>query len=79
MTAFLGAPLGEVIYLRLPCSAIVRLLRSIYGLKQSPRQWFGIFHSFLVSLNLRQSTVDHGLYFTPVGGYLLLYLDDIVC
>ena len=78
VTAFLGAPLGEVIYLRLPCGTIVRPLRSIYGLKQSPRQWFGTFHNFLLSLNLRQSTVDHGLYLTPVGGYLLLYVDDIV-
>ena len=77
--AFLGAPLGEVISLRLPCGAIVRLLRSIYGLKQSPRQWFGTFHNFLLSLNLRQSTVDHGLYLTQVGGNLLLYVDDIVC
>jgi len=78
VTAFLGAPLDAVIYLRLPCGTIVRLLRSIYGLKQSPRQWFGTFHEFLLSINLKQSTVDHGLYLTPAGGYLLLYVDDIV-
>ena len=66
------------LHLRLPSGTIVRLLRSIYGLKQSPRQWFGVFHDFLLSVNLKQSTVDHGLYLTPAGGYLLLYVDDIV-
>jgi len=78
VTAFLGAPLDAVIYLWLRCCMIVRLLHSIYGLKQSPRQWFGTFHEFLLSINLKQSTVDHGLYLTPAGGYLLLYVDDIV-
>jgi len=77
VTAFHGAPLDAVIYLRLPCGTIVRLLRSIYGLKQSPRQWFGTFHEFL-SINLKQSTVNHGLYLAPARRYLLLYVDDIV-
>jgi hypothetical protein len=38
-TAFLNAPLEEIIHMRLPDGTLVQLRKCIYGLKQSPHNW----------------------------------------
>lgn len=53
-TAFLHGELDEKIFMQLPEGAtekdtIVKLKKSLYGLKQSPRQWNKRFHDFLAS------------------------------
>ena len=56
-----------------------RLLKSIYGLKQSPRAWYGRIHTFFLANNFICSESDHSLFINyekPV--ILLLYVDDLV-
>ena len=40
---------------------VCRLKKAMYGLKQSPRAWFGRFTQAMVSLGYRQSQGDHPL------------------
>jgi Reverse transcriptase (RNA-dependent DNA polymerase) len=58
------------------------LNKSFYGLKQSPRQWYKKFDSFMVSLNFSRSNYDNYVYLKKLDGgdyiYLLLYVDDML-
>jgi hypothetical protein len=36
----------------------MRLLKSIYGLKQASREWYKLFHQTLSSLGLKRATFD---------------------
>ena len=64
-TAFLNGELEEEIYMRQPegfddgTGRVCRLHKSIYGLKQSSRQWNKKFHSFLDRYGLKRSAADH--------------------
>lgn len=57
------------------------LLRSLYGLKQSPRMWNKELHDELVSLGLTQSQFDPTLYFKLVKeklvGAISIHVDDL--
>ena len=93
-TAFLNSELEETVYMEIPegisiptAAALTgsqspmacRLLKSIYGLKQSPCAWYGRIHSFFISNNFRRSEFDHSLFINnerPV--ILLLYVNDLV-
>ena len=56
--------------------------KGLYGLKQSPRAWFGRFSNVMTSLGYKQSQGDHTLFFKhSVSGevtILLVYVDDII-
>jgi transposase InsO family protein len=90
-TAFLHGDLDEMIYMVQPQGFIdskmpnhVCLLnRSLYGLKQSPRQWYIRFDNYVSSIGFVRSAFDHCLYFkrndkNDVIVYLLLYVDDML-
>lgn len=89
-TAFLHGELSEVIYMQQPPGFITKetenkvclLKRSLYGLKQSPRQWYLKFDSFIVSCGFNRSQLDHCDYYKHVSMhvsiYLLLYVDDML-
>ena len=55
---------------------------SLYGLKQSPRAWFGKFSSLVQKFGLRRSDADHSVYYSHTSPgkcvYLIVYADDIV-
>ncbi|KAG8478983.1 hypothetical protein CXB51_028891 [Gossypium anomalum] len=57
-------------------------LDSLYDLKQSPRQWYKRFYSFMVSHDLKRSSFDSCVYFKKKNDgsvvYLLLYVDDML-
>ena len=59
-----------------------RLRRSLYGLKQSPRAWFGCFSSIIQEFGMLRSTADHSVFyhhnFSKQCIYLVVYVDDIV-
>ncbi|KAJ7972029.1 Retrovirus-related Pol polyprotein from transposon TNT 1-94 [Quillaja saponaria] len=60
---------------------VCRLKKSLYGLNQSPRAWFGRFSEVVLSFGLQRCTVDHSVFYkhTPNGRILLIvYVDDIV-
>jgi len=88
-TAFLHGELEEEIYMDQPEGFIVpgkedhvcKLKRSLYGLKQSPRQWYKRFDSFMMSHGFKRSEFDSCVYIKFVEGspiYLLLYVDDML-
>ena len=58
------------------------LKKSLYGMKQSPRQWYKRFDSFMISHNFRRCTYDSCVYFRRRDDesfiYLLLYVDDML-
>jgi len=56
-----------------------RLIKSIYGLKQSPRAWYDRIHTFFLSNNFTRSNSDHTLFINYDKQIILLpYVDDLV-
>ena len=59
-----------------------RLRRSLYGLKQSPRAWFGRFSSIVQEFSMLRSIADHSFFYHHNSSsqciYLVVYVDDIV-
>ena len=89
-TAFLYGELEETIFMKQLEGFIEKgkehqvclLRKSLYGLKQSPRQWNKRFDKFMVNNNFFRSGHDNCIYFKEVNNdcivYLLLYVDDIL-
>ena len=89
-TAFLHGELEEDIYMQPPKGFVVEgkedhvclLKKSLYGLKQSSRQWYKRFDSFMVGNGYSRSNYDSCVYFrkTHDGSfiYFLLYVDEML-
>ena len=89
-TAFLHGDLEEEIYITQPDGFkvtgkenwVCKLSKSLYGLKQSPRQWYKRFDQFMIGQNYTRSSFDHCVYFRKLQDgsfiYLLLYVDDML-
>ena len=58
------------------------LHKSLYGLKQSPRQWYRKFDAFMLSIGFRRSSFDCCFYYRQLDSglfiYLLIYVDDML-
>jgi len=56
------------------------LKKSLYGLKQSPRQWYKRFDSFMIKVKYNRCEYDSCVYFKQSNDltYLLLYVDDML-
>ena len=90
ITAFLHGDLDEEIYMQQPEGFVLKgkehlvckLLKSLYGLKQSSRQWYQKFDAFMRSQGYKHSTEDPCLYVKrqPNGQLimLILYVDDVL-
>eukprot|EP00253_Pinus_taeda_P008636 PITA_08636 len=88
-TAFLHGDLDEEIYMEQPEGFVqhrnekfvYRLKKSLYRLKQSPRQWYKKFDSFMMSQKYIRSEYDHCVYFKQLSDgmfiILVLYVDDM--
>ena len=60
---------------------VCRLRKSLYGLKQSPRAWFGKFSQAVEDFGMQKSKFDHSVFYrNSSSGIILLvvYVDDIV-
>ena len=88
-TAFLNGDLDEEIYMEQPLgfvekgkeNKVCKLERSIYGLKQSSRQWYLRFHNAVTSYDFQMIEEDHCVYikrFEDDFVILSLYVDDIL-
>ncbi|KAG8493216.1 hypothetical protein CXB51_010581 [Gossypium anomalum] len=89
-TAFLHGKLDEDIYMQQPEGFTVSekedyvclLKKSLYGLKQSPRQWYKRFDSFMTSYDFKRSSFDSCVYCKKNSDssfvYLLLSVDDML-
>lgn len=70
-TAFLHGKLEETIYMRQPEGYaekwnegnVCLLQKSLYGLKQSPRQWYKRFDDFITGNQFMRSSYDNCVYF----------------
>ncbi len=57
------------------------LKRSIYGLKQSGRQWWSLLHSYITGMGFSQSNSDPCLYYLKCHEeitFVAIYVDDIL-
>jgi hypothetical protein len=89
-TAFLNGELEEEIFMHQPEGFevpgkeghVCKLIKSLYGLKQSPRQWYKRFDAFVTAHGLTNSSYDSCVYFKKCDDgsilYLLLYVDDML-
>ncbi|GKC04572.1 retrovirus-related pol polyprotein from transposon TNT 1-94, partial [Tanacetum coccineum] len=60
---------------------VYKLKKALYGLKQSPRVWYDMLSSFLISQDFSKGSVDPTLFIHREGKELLLvqiYVDDII-
>jgi transposase InsO family protein len=84
VTAFLNAPLQEDLYLHVPDGFqrrgdhVLKLKKSLYGLRQAPRYWNKTLHEWLLKQGLQQSKVDQCLYFIPNQLWLVFWVDDFL-
>jgi hypothetical protein len=89
ITAFLNGKLTEVIYMHQPPgyavkgkeNLVCRLLRSLYGLKQSPRTWYKEIDCYLQHCGWHQSSGDPSLYFPWKNQsivILVIYVNDLL-
>ncbi|KAG5673868.1 hypothetical protein PVAND_003879 [Polypedilum vanderplanki] len=85
-TAFLNGELKEEIYLKQPPgyeinNQVLRLKKSLYGLKQAARVWNQTIHQVLIQDGFIQSQADMCFYIKNLDNkscYLIIHVDDIL-
>lgn len=81
--AFLYGKMNEDVYLlppegiEVPKGRVLKLVKSLYGLKKSPKYWYEKFNSTITEYGFRRSENDYCL-FIMKNMYLLLYVDDLL-
>ena len=85
---FLHGELEETVYMQQPegfvkdKNKVCLLRKSLYGLKQSPRQWYERFDEYMLHIGFTRSKFDSCVYIRfendQVLAYLLLYVDDML-
>ncbi|CAI7756718.1 unnamed protein product [Closterium sp. NIES-53] len=86
--AFLWSKLERVLYMYQPDyfddgnGRVSKLLKSLYGLKQSPLLWYRALNSVLLGAGWKKSQVDEALYFKVgddgVTYWVLVFVDDLL-
>src|SRR5271156_1226395 len=88
-SSFLNGDLHEEIYMSQPPSFIkkgnehlvCKLKKTIYGLKQSPREWYSKINAFFLSQGFSRSKNDPNLYIKHSENdiiIIILYVDDLI-
>jgi len=86
-TAFLNGVLEKEIYIecpegleeKIPRAMVCRLVKAIYGRRQSPGTWYQKIHEFFLAHRFIRSTHDYSLYVHYERRILVLvYVDDLV-
>ncbi|GKV50006.1 hypothetical protein SLEP1_g56724 [Rubroshorea leprosula] len=85
--AFLNGDIEEEVYMKPsprlnhPPNKVCRLRRALYGLKQSPRTWYGKFSATISEFGFTSSPHDTALFIRKTAWgmvLLLLYVDDMI-
>lgn len=86
--AFLHGQLDEEVFMEVPPGfkasqpgIVCRLEKPLYGLKQSPRAWFGRFSLAMKGYGYKQCDSDHTLFLKRYGEritVLIIYVDDMI-
>ena len=85
---FLNGVIEEEVYIEHPPifethdkeTHVCRLKKSLYGLRQAPRAWYGNIYGFLINLGFTKSKVDSHLYYNVENDgivILVLYVYDL--
>ncbi|KAH9767601.1 hypothetical protein KPL71_011332 [Citrus sinensis] len=88
-TAFLNGDLDEEIYMEQPEGFVLpgneknvcKLVKSLYGLKESPKQWHEKFYSVILSHGFKHNNADKCIYFKFTNDFdviICLYVDDLL-
>ena len=89
-TTFLHGDLEELVYMVQPEGFIqpvqehlvCKFRKSLYGLKQSPRQWYKRFDSYMIKIGYKRCEYDCCVYVKSLDDdsfiFLLLYVDDML-
>lgn len=73
-TAFLNGEIKPEVYvyppdgLKVEPNKIFLLRKSLYGLRESPREWYECFHDFMTSIVFKRSNFDYCLYIGNIHG-----------
>ena len=62
-------------------SLVFKLKKSVYGLKEAPREWYSKLDAFLLSQNFQRCTSDTNVYLQQSDGHLIiifLYVDYLL-
>ncbi|CAI7812684.1 unnamed protein product [Closterium sp. NIES-54] len=86
--AFLQSKLDRVLYMYQPdyfddgTGRVCKLLKSLYGLKESPMLWYRVLDGVLMGACWKKSQVDEALYYKAgengVTCWVLVYVDDLL-
>ena len=85
--AYLHAPIECDVYVKQPpgyqqsTNLVWKLKKSLYGLKQSGRNWHSLLHQYLKEMNFIQSNADPCVFIQKVAGgttILSVWVDDII-
>jgi hypothetical protein len=89
-SAFLNGDLKEEVYIDQPEGYEVKidtdnsqklackLRKTLYGLKQSPREWYSKIDTFLEKNGYLRSHADHSVYVNKEGSIVAVYVDDLI-
>ena len=87
-SAFLNGDIKEDVYMNRPegydddKEMVLKLNKSLYGLKKSPKYWNDKFDGLMKKLKFNRTTNDNCLYYKVNGEddqlYVLLYVDDLI-
>ena len=86
---FLHGDLAEEVYMGQPSGFVAqggigivcRLQKSLYGLKQSPRAWFGKFSEVIEKFGMQKCKSNHSVFYKNSQADIILlvvYVDDII-
>ena len=79
-TAFLHGKLEEIIYMDQPLgfvegeNKVCLLERSLYGLKESPRQWYKHFDEYILKIGFEGNKFHSCVYVKKVEDSVMIYL-----
>lgn len=62
----------------LNANKVCKLKKSIYGLKQSGRQWYNKLHLVLTKYNFTPTDMDPCIYVNAMGVFIAVYVDDLI-